>query len=209
MEAEVPGILDERRAEAAAEGGTGTGAPAAGQLKAEFRRARGRNLDRQMQELRPLLIGRSNYFDTRRSRQPSNAWTSGSGDGCAACSGGSGRGPERGRRSCSAPAELRTRLDFGLQRSRPVVERRSVAHECGAPETLLCRAWTGESPFTTSSLAGCFREPPYTEPYVRWCGRTVGVTPPPTRCVPSMDSRQEVRRAPSMPSPLLARQGEW
>ena len=31
-------------------------------LKAEFRRARGRNLDRQMQELRPLLIGWSNYF---------------------------------------------------------------------------------------------------------------------------------------------------
>ena len=24
-------------------------------------------------------------------------------------------------------------------------------------------------------------EPPYTEPYVRWCGRTAGVTPPPTR----------------------------
>ena len=31
-------------------------------LKAEFRQARGRNLDRQMQELRPLLIGWSNYF---------------------------------------------------------------------------------------------------------------------------------------------------
>src|SRR6266704_6320796 len=25
-------------------------------------------------------------------------------------------------------------------------------------------------------------EPPYTEPYVRWCGRTAAVTPPPTRC---------------------------
>src|SRR5437660_9654031 len=24
-------------------------------------------------------------------------------------------------------------------------------------------------------------EPPYTEPYVRWCGRTAEVTPPPTR----------------------------
>ncbi len=24
-------------------------------------------------------------------------------------------------------------------------------------------------------------EPPYTEPYVRWCGRTAGVIPPPTR----------------------------
>jgi len=25
------------------------------------------------------------------------------------------------------------------------------------------------------------QEPPYTEPYVRWCGRTEGVSPPPTR----------------------------
>ena len=24
-------------------------------------------------------------------------------------------------------------------------------------------------------------EPPYTEPYVRWCGRTEGESPPPTR----------------------------
>ena len=24
-------------------------------------------------------------------------------------------------------------------------------------------------------------EPPYTEPYVRWCGRTGAVRPPPTR----------------------------
>ena len=24
-------------------------------------------------------------------------------------------------------------------------------------------------------------EPPYTEPYVRWCGRTAGGNPPPTR----------------------------
>ena len=30
--------------------------------RAEFRRARGCNVDRQMQELRPLLIGWSNYF---------------------------------------------------------------------------------------------------------------------------------------------------
>ena len=32
-------------------------------------------------------------------------------------------------------------------------------------------------------MLSCFKvihEPPYTEPYVRWCGRTEGVTPPPT-----------------------------
>ena len=27
-------------------------------------------------------------------------------------------------------------------------------------------------------------EPPYTEPFVRWCGRTAGATPPPTRLTP-------------------------
>ena len=29
----------------------------------------------------------------------------------------------------------------------------------------------------------CWQEPPCTEPYARWCGRTAGVTPPPTRLV--------------------------
>jgi hypothetical protein len=32
------------------------------------------------------------------------------------------------------------------------------------------------------SGASCvFHEPPDAEPHVRWCGRTAGVTPPPTR----------------------------
>src|ERR1043166_8013651 len=31
------------------------------------------------------------------------------------------------------------------------------------------------------SVSSGLHEPPYTEPYVRWCGRTAGVTPPPTR----------------------------
>ena len=34
-------------------------------------------------------------------------------------------------------------------------------------------------------------EPPYTEPFVRWCGRTAAVTPPPTR-----SSRNRLRRNP-------------
>lgn len=47
-----------------------------------------------------------------------------------------------------------------------------------------------------------FNEPPDAEPHVRWCGRTAGVTPPPTRCAPG--------RAHLLggESPLLARQGE-
>src|SRR6266481_6888062 len=31
------------------------------------------------------------------------------------------------------------------------------------------------------SVSSGLHEPPYTEPYVRWCGRTAEVTPPPTR----------------------------
>src|SRR5437867_2878358 len=38
-----------------------------------------------------------------------------------------------------------------------------------------CRCWTNG--FVSSLL----HEPPYTEPFVRWCGRTAGATPPPTR----------------------------
>ena len=38
-----------------------------------------------------------------------------------------------------------------------------------------CRYWTR---YCGSSVCN---EPPYTEPYVRWCGRTAGVTQPPTR----------------------------
>jgi hypothetical protein len=30
-------------------------------------------------------------------------------------------------------------------------------------------------------LSVTLQEPPYTEPYVRWCERTVGLLPPPTR----------------------------
>ena len=38
-----------------------------------------------------------------------------------------------------------------------------------------CRCWINSVGFNM------FHEPPYTEPYVRWCGRTAGATPPPTR----------------------------
>jgi hypothetical protein len=42
---------------------------------------------------------------------------------------------------------------------------------------VFCHCWNNAD---ASSLL-C--EPPYTEPYVRWCGRTAEVTPPPTRSV--------------------------
>ena len=34
---------------------------------------------------------------------------------------------------------------------------------------------------TNSENFNVLREPPYTEPYVRWCERTGEATPPPTR----------------------------
>src|SRR5687767_3803909 len=40
---------------------------------------------------------------------------------------------------------------------------------------VFCHCWNNGG---ASSL---LYEPPYTEPYVRWCGRTAEVTPPPTR----------------------------
>jgi len=46
------------------------------------------------------------------------------------------------------------------------------------------------------------REPPYTEQYVRWCGRTEGASPPPTQCAPGMVHLLGGE------SPLHARQGE-
>ena len=48
----------------------------------------------------------------------------------------------------------------------------------------------GQRPVSSAGF-NVAHEPPYTEPYVRWCGGTAGVTPPPTRshaicarCVP-------------------------
>lgn len=38
-----------------------------------------------------------------------------------------------------------------------------------------CHLWTSTVSFKL------FHEPPCTEPYARWCGRTAGATPPPTR----------------------------
>lgn len=64
------------------------------------------------------------------------------------------------------------------------------------------------------------QEPPYTEPYVRWCGRTAGATPPPTRLCFPHDTRgsrtfcvcdqtpvawQEHPRLPSVPPSLLSK----
>jgi hypothetical protein len=48
-------------------------------------------------------------------------------------------------------------------------------------------AWVSRHCFKSVSNSTTHHEPPYTEPYVRWCGRTAGVTPPPTRSPCSVD----------------------
>jgi hypothetical protein len=49
-----------------------------------------------------------------------------------------------------------------------------------------------------------FHEPPDAEPHVRWCGRTAGVTPPPTR---SVEGRSRPIRAAESPTAAVPRQG--
>src|SRR5690349_5820563 len=48
---------------------------------------------------------------------------------------------------------------------------------------VFCHCWSNADAFSL------LYEPPYTEPYVRWCGRTAEVTPPPTRSRPSIQQR--------------------
>ena len=107
-------------------------------LKAEFRRARGRNLDRQMQELRPLLIDWSNYFrhaQVKATFERLDTWIRRRFPLCAMAA--VEKAAHAGSEAARSRSEPRTRLDIGLQRSRSLVERRGVAHECGAPDTLL------------------------------------------------------------------------
>src|SRR5690606_6123362 len=42
-------------------------------------------------------------------------------------------------------------------------------------------AWASSRWWTAISAGECSHEPPDAEPHVRWCGRTAGVSPPPTR----------------------------
>src|SRR6185503_11880154 len=53
---------------------------------------------------------------------------------------------------------------------------------------VFCHCWNNAD---ASSL---LYEPPYTEPYVRWCGRTAEVTPPPTLLENSSPQHQAMER---------------
>src|SRR5437762_7018697 len=62
---------------------------------------------------------------------------------------------------------------------------------------VFCRCWSNGC---ASSL---LYEPPYTEPYVRWCGRTAEVTPPPTRSTPSQGPLTDRHLIELLLSPLF------
>src|ERR1035441_3682033 len=49
--------------------------------------------------------------------------------------------------------------------------------------SLRSTAWDWFRCWISSGASRLLHEPPDAEPHVRWCGRTAGVTPPPTRFV--------------------------
>src|SRR5690242_17421313 len=56
---------------------------------------------------------------------------------------------------------------------------------------VFCRCWSNADAFSLHY------DPPYTEPYVRWCGRTAEVTPPPTRSIARQCEGRPRRAAPT------------
>jgi len=73
------------------------------------------------------------------------------------------------------------RVDECHQRAWPLVELWCLAHESRAAHAALRSARTGiaDGPIPSAQLSCVHRRG--TEPYARWCERTAGVTPPPTR----------------------------
>jgi len=75
-------------------------------------------------------------------------------------------------------------------RPRPRVlfsDRALIVDYEGGNKALVFRVANGRSTQIVNANVPCAdfsvrHEPPYTEPYVRWCGRTAGAIPPPTRC---------------------------
>src|SRR5690606_31319574 len=109
-------------------------------------------------------------------------WTSGCVESCAPCCGDSGNAPGPVRKPCSAEAcpgrgpgsPQRMAEVPGGMRARATCTRRSPTANSDSLDSSACS--NGHSNWHVPT------EPPYTEPYVRWCGRTAGATPPPTRC---------------------------
>src|SRR5207244_1598787 len=100
---------------------------------------------------------------------------------CVVLSGDTGSAPSLVPRDCGSAVWMRSGL--GNQRRVPVDPGGMPGLRTCTPlfpnPTLIavnsCRCGIN------GSVSSGLLEPPYTEPYVRWCGRTAEVTPPPTR----------------------------
>src|SRR3974377_842977 len=53
-----------------------------------------------------------------------------------------------------------------------------------------------------SGVSRWFHEPPDAEPHVRWCGRTAGVIPPPTRLLREGPERTRLKQLLQGPKPV-------
>ena len=150
-----------------------------------FRQGRGRNLERFiMEDLNPLLRGWANYYrkaTTSKLFEDLDRWI---------------RRKLRcliWRRWARVGTRARQLIRRGheaesvvlrLQRARPVVECRVLTHERRVSQLRLQADGShlhrgNRSSFCLNTITITNRRD--TGPYVRWCGRTAGVTPPPTR----------------------------
>ena len=149
-------------------------------LREIFRRGRGRNLNKLIAEdLTPLLRGWMNYFrlaEVKGIFEELDSWI---------------RRKLRNliwrkwKRSHTRAKNLMQRGLDKTQARKSAGNGRGPWWNAGAPHMHLAFP---KSYFDRCGLLSLLEqrrrllcEPPYTEPYVRWCGRTAEVTPPPTR----------------------------
>jgi len=136
------------------------------------RKGRGRNLKRVIEEITPILRGWSNYFKLSEVKKPFEEL-----DGWI-----------RRKLRCILWRQWKrpfTRAKKLMQRGlseerawRSALNKRGPWWNSGASHMNQAFGTHYLTSFTAFSIQ---REPPCTEPYARWCGRTAGVIPPPTR----------------------------
>ena len=162
-----------------------TGEKAVERLKSKLReisrKGRGRNLRRIIEEVTPILRGWSNYFklsEVKKHFDELDSWF-------------------RRKLRCILWRQWKrpfTRAKKLMQRGlsearawRSALNKRGPWWNSGASHMnqAFAKSYFTKlgliSLLTSSNAFSIQREPPCTEPYARWCGRTAGVIPPPTR----------------------------
>jgi len=145
-------------------------------LREKFRRGRGRNISRFIEELTPLLRGWANYFrlaEVKNTFEELDSW-------------------------------IRRKLRNNLWRQwkRTYTRAKNLMKLGLDKDRALKSAMNGRGPWWNSGASHMNQALPRntarsnatdpmfhmnrrgTEPYARWCGRTEGAIPPPTRCAP-------------------------